>query len=212
MSLTALGTVVPFQSLVHIAGPTCIYLQKQRELFPCGGARAPQLWGRRRRAGAGNAQRARAAPSLSSPAPQAGPPGPCRGHRAGTSDSSGRKGDAEQEGDRHLCHHSFPRQLRAGPAASVGHPAAAPAEPSTSRTQPPPELHRGPSPRPPAPGPCSARSPTDPRAGPHASPGPTSHQPLGERREATVRNKVRGFSLGSFLNQQAIPVPVTINH
>ncbi|VCW51532.1 unnamed protein product [Gulo gulo] len=104
-------------------------------------------WGQGTRSGQGPP------PSLSSPAPRAGPPGPCRGHRAGTSDSSGRKGDAEQEGDRHLRHHSFPRQLCAGPAARAQEPSSSPPraerEPDTaaSRAAPGP-LPEAPGPRP----------------------------------------------------------------
>lgn len=65
------------------------------------GKGASRLWVRRRRAGAGNWQRDRAAHSRNSPAPPlasnppaplVGPHRPRRGHHAGTSDSSGRKG------------------------------------------------------------------------------------------------------------------------
>lgn len=171
-------------------------------------------WGRRRRAGAGSAQRARAAPLPQQPCPSGGSsqalPWAPRRHKRVIGQERGRGTGRRQT--------SLPSQLPSSALrrARVTNPAAAPGraehEPDTAASR------AAPGPLPEAPGPRALLCTVPHRPQSRATRLPQSHlhQPLreglGGRRETKVKSMVRGFSVGFFLYQQAIPVPVTINH
>lgn len=149
-------------------------------------------------------------PPSQSPSTRPTPATP-RGHPWGTSESSGRKVDVTQEGDKHLSDHSFLAPLGSEPSARAQEPRQV-----TLPTREPlagdshllrcvrPVLGKHPSP-------CLPLSPPTPTRA-QTLPQSLLQEGLGGRREAKAKNKFWGFSLGFFLYQQAIPVVLTINH